>query len=150
MQNISECTFPGCFPGVSWVFPGTFFFLFYFVKNLHNFCKRSFFLNSIPLIQNISNCTFPWCFPGVSQVFPRCFPGVCRVFLSIFLLPFTQLKIPTTFAEEVFFLNPASLIQNISKCTFPRCFLGVFRVFPGIKNSRSSLQYCLAQCFSMI
>ena len=56
-QNVSKCTFPGCFPGVSWVFPGCFpgvsrvfpgcfpgvpglkfFVLFYFVKNPHNFC----------------------------------------------------------------------------------------------------------------
>ena len=47
IQNISKCTFPWCFPGISWVFPGCFpgvpehFFLhtLAFAKNNpHNFC----------------------------------------------------------------------------------------------------------------
>merc|ERR1711894_722283 len=65
---------------------------------------------------------------------PGCFPGVPgHDFFS-----FTLLKIPTTFAEEVFFsklapfiLKHTSLTQNFSKCTFPGCFPGVSRVFPG-------------------
>ena len=77
---------------------------------------------------------FPGCFPGVSRVFPGCFPGVPgHDFFS-----FTLLKIPTTFAKEVFFsklapfiLKHASLTQNVSKCTFPGCFPGVSRVIPG-------------------
>ena len=72
----------------------------------------------------------------LSRVFPGCFMGVSRVFpgcsQAFFLLPFTLLKIPTTFAKEFsFFLKPTSLIQNISKCIFPGCFPGVSRVFPG-------------------
>ena len=83
MQNISKCTFPGCFLGVSWVFPGCFLGV-----PRHNFLYISFTLLKIPtafaklatLIQNISKCTFPWCFPGISWVFPGCFPGISRVF----------------------------------------------------------------------
>ena len=129
MPGVSR-VFPGCcprwFPGVSRVFPGCSqaqfcFSLFYFVKNPHSVCYEA------PLIQNISKCTFPWCFPGISWVFPGCFPGVPgHDFFS-----FTLLKIPTTFAKEVFFsklapfiLKHASLTQNVSKCTFPGCFPG--------------------------
>ena len=52
IQNISKCTFPWCFPGISWVFPGCFpgvpehFFLhtLAFAKNNpHNFCYGSFY-----------------------------------------------------------------------------------------------------------
>ena len=56
---------------------------------------------------------FPGCFLGVSWVFPGCFLGVSRVFPgSNFLFSFTLLKIPTTFAKEVF-SKPAPLMQNI-------------------------------------
>ena len=67
--------------------------------------------------KNISKCTFPGCFPGA--------PGLN------FLFSFTLLKVPTTFAKEVFFSKPAPLNKNISKCTFSGCFPGVSRVFPG-------------------
>ena len=100
MQNISKCTFPGCFPAVSRAFPGRSqaqfsLSLFYFVKNPHSF-------------------------PGISWVFPGCFPGVPEHFFCTLLL---LLKIiPTTFVKEVFILKHASLIQNLSKCSFPGCF----------------------------
>merc|ERR1712074_86204 len=89
-------------------------------------------------------------FPGVSRAFHGCFPGVSRVFPSIFFCTLLLLLkiIPTTFVKEVFILKHASLTQNVSKCTFPGCFPGVSRVNPGNWNSRSSLQYCVAQCFS--
>ena len=39
LVNAPFLTFPGCFPGVSRVFPGPIsFFLFYFVKSPQNFC----------------------------------------------------------------------------------------------------------------
>ena len=136
MQNISKCTFPGCFPGDSWVFPGCFPGV-----SGNNFLSLSFtllkipttFAKEAPLIQNISKCTFPWCFPGISQVFPGCFPGVSWVFPSIFFCTLLLLLkiIPTTFVKEVFILKHASLIQNLSKCSFPGCFPGVSRVIPG-------------------
>ena len=149
--------FPGCFPGVSWVFPGCFPGV-----PRHNFLYLSFTLLKIPtafaklatLIQNISKCTFPWCFPGISWVFPGCFPDVSRVFPSIFFCTLLLLLkiIPTTFVMGVFILKHASLTQNVSKCTFswvfPGCFPGVSRVIPDRQNSRSSLQYCVAQFFS--
>ena len=84
MQNISECTFPGCFLGVSWVFPGCFpgvpghdFFSFTLLKIPTTFVEEVFFSKLAPFIlkhtsltQNVSKCTFPGCFPGVSWVFP--------------------------------------------------------------------------------
>ena len=95
MQNISECTFPGCFLGVSRVFPGSnFLFSFTLLKIPTTFAKEVF-SKPAPLMQNISECTFPGCFLGVSRVFPGCFPGVPgHDFFS-----FTLLKIPTTFAK---------------------------------------------------
>jgi hypothetical protein len=50
IQNIGKCTFPGCFPGVSWVFPGffpgvleQFFFSFSLLKFPRTFAKEVFF-----------------------------------------------------------------------------------------------------------
>ena len=65
IQNISKCTFPWCFPGISWVFPGCFLdvsqlfpsiflhTLAFAKNNPHNFCYGSFysktrFFNSKP------------------------------------------------------------------------------------------------------
>ena len=113
--------FPGCFPGVSRVFPGVpghDFFSFTLLKIPTAFAKLA------TLIQNISKCTFPWCFPGISWVFPGCFPGVPEHFFCTLLL---LLKIiPTTFVMGVFILKHASLTQNVSKCTFSWVFPGCF------------------------
>jgi hypothetical protein len=79
IQNISKCTFPWCFPGISWVFPGCFpgvpedFFctLLLLLKIIPTtFVKEVFILKHASLIQNISKCSFPRCFPGVSRVIP--------------------------------------------------------------------------------
>ena len=117
IENISKCTFPRCFPGVSQEFPGAIFFSFALLKIPTSFAKEVFFYLNLLLL---------WCFPGISRVFPcvsRVFPGCSRA--QFFSLSFTLLKIPTTFAKE------APLIQNISKCTFPWCFPGISWVFPG-------------------
>ena len=79
IQNISKCTFPWCFPGISWVFHGCFpgvpehFFctLLLLLKIIPTtFVKEVFILKHASLIQNISKCSFPGCFPGVSRVIP--------------------------------------------------------------------------------
>ena len=79
IQNISKCTFPWCFPGISWVFPGCFpgvpehFFctLLLLLKIIPTtFVKEVFILKHASLIQNLSKCSFPGCFPGVSRVIP--------------------------------------------------------------------------------
>ena len=79
IQNISKCTFPWCFPGISRVFPGCFsgvpehFFctLLLLLKIIPTtFVKEVFILKHASLIQNLSKCSFPGCFPGVSRVIP--------------------------------------------------------------------------------
>ena len=79
MQNISKCTFPGSFPGVSRLFSDKIFFSFTLLQVPTTFAKLA------PLIQKNSKCTFPGRFPGVSRVFPRCFLGVPEhFFVSLF------------------------------------------------------------------
>ena len=100
--------FPGCLLSVYRVFPGTIFFSL--------LCKKS---------PQLLPKKF---FSKLALVFPGCFLGIPEHFFCTLLL---LLKIPTTFAKEVFILKHASFILNVSKCIVLRCFLGVSRVFPG-------------------
>ena len=85
---------------LSQVFPGSsqehFFFSFALLKIPTTFPKEVFFLNLLLLCKTLVNAPFL----GVSQVFPGCFPVVPG---HDFFFSFTLLKIPTTFAKEVFF-----------------------------------------------
>ena len=75
IPDITDYTFPWCFPGISRVFPGCFlgvpehFFctLLLLLKIIPTtFVKEVFILKHASLIQNLSKCSFPGCFPGDS------------------------------------------------------------------------------------
>ena len=72
----------------------------------------------------------------LSRVFPGCFPGVSR---HNFFFSLTLLKIPTTFAKEVFFLNLLLLCKTLVNAPF----LGVSRVFPGCSRAQFFFSFTL-------
>ena len=60
-------------------------------------------------------------------IIPRCFPGVSQKFPGAIFFSFALLKIPTSFAKEVFFYLNLLLLW---------CFPSVSRVFPGCSRAQ--------------